>query len=206
MVAHTETYSNKIEPIQVQPITPSLKLKHDQEQKVLGDCNQRLNKFIQRVVELEDEKNKILNELKFLFNSWGCETRGVINDKEPELTETRKHIDEMCGSAAKELAKSRRLEFDVCFLKQNLEDGLYASESDKQKIESLENNLESCKADIYFLNKVCEEKNAELKKSVENNEWLSIELNSLMIKLEESNYNCMRIDSQNQTIAEQIQV
>ena len=148
----------------------------------------------------------MLNELKFLFNSWGCETRGVFKDKEPELNETRNHIDEMCGSAAKELAKSRRLEFDLCFLKQNLEDGLYASESDKQNIKSLENNLESCKAYIYFLKKVCPEKNAELKKYVKNNKWLSIELNSLMIKLEESNHNCMLIDSQNQTIAEQIQV
>jgi chromosome segregation ATPase len=202
MVVLIQAHSYKNE--QVQPISPSIKLKHDQEQEFLDDCNDRLNNYIQRVVNLETEKNKLLNEVNFIFTSWGNETRSVIRDKEPELNEARNNVDVLCDIAARDLAKSRRLEFDASFLKQNIEDELYASDCNSQKKIQLENSLESCKEEADFLQKVYEEKKDEIKKSVENNNRLSYELKNLLEKLEESNYNCIRIDSQNQTLAEQI--
>ena len=72
---------------QIRPIAPAVKQQHAQEQEVLSGLNERMKNYVERVLFLEETNKKLLNELDKLRNSWGQETKFIIEEMEPKLQE-----------------------------------------------------------------------------------------------------------------------
>lgn len=189
---------------QILPIAPVIKQHHLKEQDELTDCNQRMNKYIGRVTDLENENTRLANELKDTINTWGANTRNVIKTNEPKLENARKAADLLSDDAAKTAAKANKLESEANFLQQAIADEISSSDHDHDKIKNLEQNLHQNKNELDSLKQAIDDRNDDLNKHAKNNDNLKGDLAGLLKALEEKNYECTKLRCENQTLEEQI--
>jgi hypothetical protein len=188
----------------IKPIAPALKQQHTQEQNVLNDCNEKLNKFVERVIELENEKNKLKDEINKVKESWGEETRFVRKENEPKLENSRTIADDYASDAAKAVAKVNRQDAELYFLQKIIADELKASAADSEKIDNLQKTQKQNEHELLYFKKSIIETEEELDKQAKNNVKLKNDLVGLLNTFEEQTSECIKLRCQNQTIEEQI--
>jgi intermediate filament protein if len=189
---------------QVKPIAPAMKQQHAEEQQVLSGLNDRMKNYVERVLFLEETNKKLLSELDKMRNSWGQESKFIIEEMEPKLNEKREKIDELSKDAAKAGVKAKRLDYELNMMKGNLDDESNYAADDRDKIKNLKYILEQNIQEKKLLEERISEKEIDNKKHAKENARLNDELTAFLNDLDEENFKCLNLDNENQTLREQI--
>ena len=188
----------------IKPIAPAIKQQHLQESSVLGDCNEQMNNYLQRAIDLEREQNALKNAIEKIIESWGEETKRVKKENEPKLENARAYADEHANDVAKVIAKVNRQDSEMKFLQKSLADDLKANAADSEKLNDLKQIHEQNADELDSLKQSIAERQDELNKHAKQNENLKSDLSTLLNALEDQTSECISLRCQNQTIEEQI--
>jgi predicted nucleic acid-binding Zn-ribbon protein len=188
----------------IKPIAPALKLQHNQEKEELSKLNDRLANSIERLRFLEGSNQKILNEVDALKNSWGSDSRSIIEKYEPELLKTLHKVDELGRDSAKAAIRSKRINYEIENIKRNLDQEQNIADEDRRKMKNLENVLEQNMNELDSLLNRIKDKESDLKKNVKENENLNDDLSTLLNELDDELFISSQLRNENQTLEEHI--
>jgi hypothetical protein len=191
-------------PSLVKAITPTLKKQNVDEKEILNDLNQRLEYYLSRVKDEEENNKQLKSEIDFTIKSWGVKIGNVINNSGSELQNCLSTIDYFSTEVARSIAKNQKLEYKIDHLKHNLDNETRALESESTKIDKLKVILENSLDELDYLKNSLDATQKSLEENIEKNSQLNKDLDVLINRREEFNSKNIILRNLNQTLEEHI--
>ncbi|CAJ0938057.1 unnamed protein product, partial [Mesorhabditis belari] len=162
----------------------------EREKKDLGDLNDRLASYIEKVRFLEAQNRKLATDLDALRSKWGKDTHNVKNMYERELGDAQKLIEDTHKQRKELEGQVKKMQDELTDIKKKYEDAVRGRSTDRAKIDELLRRIAQLEE--------------EVKRIKSENQRLLSELQRARTDLDQETLN--RIDNQNQvqTLLEEI--
>lgn len=182
----------------------ALKHKRDQEKLNLTHLNVQFTSYLDKVKSLETANKHLLAELADVRATWGAETCRVRHLYEPQLLETRLHVDDIYTQKTGNEVRLRRGEANAAEAKLAYDEACSYSQLDKSKIGQLEAALSESGVQLEALARKIGDAHAGIAKYKSDVEALHGEMQTLNGELERETLTRVRLENEKQTLEEQI--
>jgi intermediate filament protein if len=178
--------------------------KREHEKQELQVLNQRFSSYVERVRALEAMNRKLLAGIEDLKSKWGFDSSKIKDEMEPELLKVRESIDEVTRLKAISEIKAKRAESDALQFRHLMDLAMDCFNTDKNKIQNLENLMEHTKQDAEYLKGQLHDINEQIAKYVEEQRRLYEQLSQLKDDLDKETIDRVARQNEVQTLEEQI--
>lgn len=177
---------------------------HD-EKNEMSKLNDRMGAYVKRVKMLENENSKLLLEINDRQAAWGDETRRVREQLEPTLYDMRGRIDKVANAKTIADVRNKRAQFENIEYQRKCDDNARAQNGDRNKIATLEHELNQLKETKLIMNRSLEDAKMDLQKQRLNRDQTWENLVQLLDKLDDEVYRRVDVEYSNQTLREHIE-
>jgi chromosome segregation ATPase len=175
------------------------------EKSELGQLNERMSVYVNRVKALENENTKLMRDINEVQSTWGDGTRQVREQFEQNLFDMRTRIDDVANLKTIADVRNKRASYETGEYQKRLEDTVKFNDNDKNKIKNLERELVQLRENGELLQRSVGDQVQEIEKYKLNRDATWASLVDLLDKLDDELYRRIAVEYNNQTLREHIE-
>jgi hypothetical protein len=175
------------------------------EKSELGQLNERMSIYVNRVKALENENTKLMRDINEVQSTWGDGTRQVREQFEQNLFDMRTRIDDVANLKTIADVRNKRASYETGEYQKRLEDTVKFNDNDKNKIKNLERELVQLRENGELLQRSVGDQVQEIEKYKLNRDATWASLVDLLDKLDDELYRRIAVEYNNQTLREHIE-